>query len=126
MSIKNWNVLVVEDEADSQEVVQSILQISGIRSTGVPTAENALEVLEDVQPTLIVIDLALPGLNGWQLIERVRADPSVQHLPCVAITAYHSAEVAQQAIAAGFNAYFSKPIDATSFVRELEIIVEGE
>jgi two-component system, cell cycle response regulator DivK len=82
-------------------------------------------VLKDMPkpPTLIILDLALPGLDGWGLMKRLKADKSLAHIPCVAITAFHTPELAEQAIVAGFNAYFAKPIDAMSFVRELQGIV---
>lgn len=125
MSIKNWNVLVVEDEADSMELVQGLLSHYGIKCVGAASGEEALQVLEQQKPTLIITDLALPGLDGWEVLKAVRAHPALAQIPCVAITAFHTAELADQAIRAGFNAYFAKPIDATSFVRELQTIVNG-
>jgi len=121
--MNDWQVLVIEDENDSMEVVQGLLEHRGIRSVGVSTGEDALNVLENMRPTLIIVDLALPGLNGWELLERFKADPALSDIPRVAMTAYHTAELAEQAIEAGFHAYFAKPLDATSFVRELENIV---
>ena len=123
--MNNWQVLVIEDENDSMEVVQALLEHRGIETVGCSNGEEALNVLENLRPTLIVVDLALPGLNGWQLLERFKADPVLQDVPLVAMTAYHTAELAERAIEAGFNAYFAKPLDATSFVRELENIVDG-
>lgn len=125
MKLADWRVLVVEDEADSMEVVQYILGFQGIQCLAAPTAEDALEMLEDTIPTLIIVDLALPGMNGWDLLEEMKRSARLSRIPRVAVTAYHSLEVAQEAIAAGFDAYFSKPIEATSFVRELRSIVDG-
>jgi CheY-like chemotaxis protein len=125
MTFTTWNVLVVEDEADSMELVQGILSYYGIRSVGAATGEDALRVLEDMNPTLVIIDLALPGLNGWELLQQLRPDPRFARVPLVAITAFHTPELAEQAIEAGFDAYFPKPIDATAFVRELQTIVYG-
>jgi len=124
MSIKDWNVLVVEDEADSLELVVDLLNHFGIRAVGVPTAEDAIDVLQDIKPTLIVTDLALPNMSGWGLLEHIQKDSKLSRIPRVAITAYHNATLAQKAIEAGFDAYFAKPLDATSFVRELENLVE--
>ena len=126
MSLANWNILVVEDEADSMELVQDVLNYSGIHSVGAASGEEALHVLKGMStlPTLIILDLALPGLNGWELMQTLKADKSLSRIPCVAITAFHTPELAEQAIGAGFNAYFAKPIDSMSFVRELQTIVE--
>jgi CheY-like chemotaxis protein len=125
MTIADWNVLVVEDEADSMELVQEILSYYGIHSTGATTGEEAAQLLEKMTPTLIILDLALPGLDGWGLLKRIKAHETLSQVPCVAITAFHTPELAEQAIASGFSAYFSKPIEATSFARELQAIVAG-
>jgi CheY-like chemotaxis protein len=123
MSITDWNVLVVEDEADSMELVQGLLGYYGIHSVGAASGEEALQMLGDMNPTLIILDLALPGVDGWGILQAVKEDGRLYGTPCVAITAFHTPELAEQAIEAGFSAYFAKPIDATSFVRELQAIV---
>jgi CheY-like chemotaxis protein len=118
--MSQWQILVIEDETDSMEFVQGLLEYHGINSVGATTGEEAIELLGRFRPEMIIIDLALPGLNGWELLSAIKSDPSLRKIPCVAITAYHTAELAEQAIEAGFSAYFAKPLDATSFVRELE------
>ena len=125
MSIKNWNVLVVEDEADSMELVFGLLSHYGINCIGAVSGEEALQILEKTTPSLIILDLALPGMDGWRVLKAVRAMKALSHVPCIAITAFHTPELAEKAIEAGFSAYFAKPIDSTSFVRELESIVSG-
>lgn len=125
MSIKDWNVLVVEDEADSMELVHGLLSHYGIHCVGAMSGEEALQMLEKMTPTLIILDLALPGVDGWGVLQAVRMNRKLSNVPCVAITAFHTPELAEQAIKAGFNAYFAKPIDSTSFVRELQTIVNG-
>jgi CheY-like chemotaxis protein len=125
MNLAHWNVLVVEDEMDSMELVQGLLEYHGIRCIPTPTAEEALTVLETEMPTLILVDLNLPGLDGWGLLRHIQQNAQLDRVPRVAVTAYHTTEVANQAIEAGFDAYFPKPLEATSFVRELIGIVEG-
>ena len=125
MSIKDWNVLVVEDEADSMELVCGLISHYGINCVAAMSGEEALQVLEKMVPTLIILDLALPGVDGWGVLQAVRTNKRLSQVPCVAITAFHTPELAEQAIQAGFNAYFAKPIDSTSFVRELQAIVNG-
>lgn len=124
MRLSDWTVLVVEDESDSMELVRSLLEHHGITTLLAGTAEEGLDHLATTVPTLIIIDLALPGMDGWQLLQEIQRDARLERVPRVAITAYHNAEVANEAIEAGFDAYFPKPLEATSFVRELEAIVE--
>jgi CheY-like chemotaxis protein len=63
-------------------------------------------------------------MDGWGFLENIRDTPSTSGIPTIAVTAYHSLDVARKAIAAGFDAYFPKPIDSRSFVTELMRIVE--
>ncbi len=123
MKHSEWRVLIIEDESDSSEVVREMLEYNGIQSWAAPDAENALKMIPDVQPNLFVVDLALPGMDGWGFLKAVREDVTTANIPAVAITAYHSINVARQAIEAGFAAYFPKPLDTTSFVRELSRIL---
>jgi len=124
MNSEQWRVLIIEDEADNTEVIREMFEYNAIQSWASTTAEDALTMIPDVQPNLFVVDLALPGMDGWGFLQALRDDPATADIPAVAITAYHSITVARQAIEAGFAAYFPKPIDTTSFVRELSRILE--
>lgn len=123
--MNSWYVLVVEDDPDGQEVVTRMLRHHGIPAVMADSGETAITLLNDVQYTAAVIDLALPGIDGWTVLKAIRQNPNTANLPCVAVTAFHSADVAVKAIQSGFNAYFPKPLDATSFVRELQRVVVG-
>jgi len=122
--ISNWDVLIVEDEPDNMDVVQEVLGYYNIRTHSAYSAEEALEMMKTIRPNLLILDLALPMMDGWGLLSTIRSNPETATVPAVAVTAYHSSNVAQQAIKAGFDAYFPKPIEATSFVRELERILQ--
>ncbi len=117
-----WRVLIIEDDPDGQEVVSRILRYHRIEHDVAGDGETALQMLEQIAYTALVVDLALPGVDGWQVLAFVKASAWTD-MPCIAVTAFHSAEVAIEAIRAGFAAYFPKPLDATSFVRELENVI---
>lgn len=122
MSSKNWHILVVEDDPDGQEVVATILEHLNISidvAGNVAEAEQFLFNSGRVYQAAI-LDLALPDKNGWELLEEILANPNTASLPCVAVTAYHTSKLREDALRAGFTAYFAKPIDATSFARRLE------
>lgn len=120
MNIKAWKILVVEDDPDGQDVVQRILKHHGIAFDAVYDAETALPAVQQNHYTAAIIDLALPNIDGWGLLSAIQKDPNTAYLPCFAVTAFHSAEVAVEAINRGFIAYFPKPLDPTSLVREIE------
>ena len=122
--VTEWRILVVEDEPDGQEVVSNLLGNFNISTETAFTAEEALKLLAQKTYTGIVIDLNLPGMDGVTLVKRIRENPATAKVPCMAMTAFHNSQVRQQAIAAGFNAYFAKPVDEIYFVRELRHIVE--
>src|SRR5829696_7376256 len=96
--ISTWQVLIVEDEPDSMDVVQEVLGYYNIATYSAYSAEEALELMKSVNPTLLILDLALPMMDGWGLLSTVRSDPKTAHIPAVAVTALHSANVAQEAI----------------------------
>jgi len=121
---KDWLVLVIEDEQDGQEVVSGILSYMNILSEAVVTAEEALRRLSQQSYTAAIIDLSLPGMNGWSLLTAIRSNPQTANMPCIAITAYHHSGVRQEAIQSGFNAYFPKPLEDTVFLREFTRVVQ--
>jgi CheY-like chemotaxis protein len=118
--LSDWRILVVEDDPDGQEVVARMLRYHKIAADVVYTAEDALDLLATHQYGGAIFDLSLPGMDGWSLLETVQRNDDTASLPCVAITAYHSANVALKAIEAGFVAYFPKPLEPASFVSELK------
>ncbi|NDJ52036.1 MAG: response regulator [Chloroflexi bacterium] len=125
MSLADGEILIVEDESDSMEVVQGILDYHGIRSVGASTAKEALRLMEEMTPSLLIIDLALPDMDGWRLLETLRDRYDLSSIKCVAMTAYHNSALPTQAINAGFDAYFAKPVDAAVFVDELQRLVDA-
>jgi CheY-like chemotaxis protein len=116
-------ILVVEDDTDGQEVVARMLRYHHIPVDAVYSAEEGLELLAQNQYTGVITDLALPGMDGWTLLATMQITPHISRLPCVAMTAYHSADVAVKAIEAGFAAYFPKPLEPTTFVQELQRVL---
>ncbi|MEL6407552.1 MAG: response regulator [Chloroflexota bacterium] len=121
------HILIIEDDTDSQEMVATILQHMNFQVDVVGDGNEASRIIEDsgTQYDLILIDLALPGKDGWQLLEEIRANPSMSSLPCVAVTAFHTSKLRTEAIASGFSAYFPKPIDGTSFGRQITQIINS-
>ena len=116
-------LLVVEDDPDGQEVVARLLRHHKIAADVVYTAEDALDMLVANEYSGAIFDLALPGMDGWSLLETIQNNDATASLPCVAITAYHSADVAVKAMEAGFVAYFPKPLEPVGFVRELQRVL---
>lgn len=118
-------ILVVEDDLDGQALMATLLDHLHIPMDVAGSVSEAEQFLFESDHTYqaVIIDLALPDKDGWQLLSQINAHPETAHLPAIAVTAYHNSKLRENAILAGFKAYFPKPIDATSFLRELETIL---
>ncbi len=118
-------VLVVEDDPDGQEMVTTILQHMNFVVDTADDGEQASSILFNAGGSYnaVVIDLALPGKDGWELLGEILNNPDTENLPCVAVTAFHNSKLREEALRAGFIAYFPKPIDGTQLGRELDRII---
>lgn len=123
MVATDWIVIVVEDSFDDRQLISKILTHYGVSVHSAKDGNECLELLGSVTPTLIVTDLAMPNRDGWQVLAALRANPATAKLPVVAVTAYHSADVARDAVKAGFDGYFPKPLDPRTFVSSLERVL---
>lgn len=117
-------VLVVEDEVDGGDVVAGILGQHDILTDIAITAEDALQLLEGNQYDAAVIDLALPGMSGFDLVQRIRQHERYAALPCIAYTAYHSSKVRYEAKESGFDAYLEKPLDRKLLITTLHELLD--
>lgn len=105
-------VLVIEDNPVNMELASDLLRIQGYEVLQAFTASEALSLLRNVKPDLILMDVQLPGLNGLDLTRELRADPKTKGLPIIAITAYAMTGDDEKAFRAGCDAYIAKPIEA--------------
>ena len=121
--MKNWTVIVVEDTYDDMQLATIILEHSGIEVHVAHDGNECLQLLETVQPTLIVTDLAMPEMDGWQMLAAIRTNPVTAEIPVVAVSAYYSSDLEIDARNAGFNACFSKPVSPRDFVNQLDAIL---
>ena len=117
--------LIVEDDPDGQEMIATMLQHLQFEVDAVDNAEQAAHSLFEIDNgyDAIIIDLALPGKDGWELLSEILDNPDTSHIPCIAVTAHHNSKLREETIHAGFVAYFPKPIDATSLGRQLDSLM---
>lgn len=102
-------VMVVEDNPENSRLAEKILTKSGYACRLVETAIDALEILKEDRPDLILMDMSLPGLDGWQATARIKADPSTAAIPVIALTAFAMKDDRDRALAAGCDEYMAKP-----------------
>lgn len=104
-------VLVIEDNPLSRELVSAVLESLGCDTVTAGSAEEGLELAQSLKPDLILLDLRLPGMSGYEAIRVIRTDPLFRSVPVVAVTAQAMQGDEASALRAGFDAYLSKPID---------------
>lgn len=112
-------ILVVEDNPTNLKLAKLLLTIEGYEVQTAMNAEEALKVLENFQPKLILMDLQLPGKNGLDLTRDLKANPQYRDIIIVALTAYAMKGDNILAKAAGCDGYMTKPISAASFPDEI-------
>jgi PAS domain S-box-containing protein len=114
--------LVVDDEADALELIRHVLENQGAHVTTLRSGEEALRWLESHTPDVLISDIGMPGMDGYQFLRRVRAaEPKSRRIPALALTAFARPDDRKHAVLAGYHAHLAKPFD----MAELAIVVAG-
>lgn len=123
MSVSGKKVLVVEDAEATWTVEQRSLVLSGLEPVVCTDGASALKQIETNDFDLVVLDLALPEVDGWAVLGRLRAEPRTARVPVLIVSARDDAETRQKASLAGASGYLTKPFDVNRFQRAvLELI----
>jgi CheY-like chemotaxis protein len=113
-------ILVIEDNAANLELVRYLLTSGGHTVLLARDGAQGVALARQERPDLIVCDLQMPVLDGYQVLERLRADPGTAAAVIVAVTAFSMPNDRQKVITAGFDGYLSKPIEPERFVGQIE------
>ena len=113
-------VLVVEDYQDAREMYAAYLQFSGYRVAEAANGLEALDKTRELMPDIILMDLALPKMDGWEATRRLKADEQTRHIPIVALTGHALAGHAEGARQAGCDAFVTKPCLPDALVTEIQ------
>jgi signal transduction histidine kinase/ActR/RegA family two-component response regulator len=126
VAVEHPLVLVVEDDADARELMQTVLERAGFTFAAVASAGEALAVIDEVRPSVLVSDINLPGENGYSLIRKIRRSEFDQgrHLPAIAVTAAATPADRNRALSAGYQLYLARPVDGAELVRAIQSLVE--
>ncbi len=125
--LRGIRVLVVDDDDDSRDLVVSILEKCGAITFPASSAEEALSIITSERPDVLVSDIGMPGMDGYELVRAVRAlpDERAHSVPAVAVTAYARTEDQRRALAEGFQLHLAKPIEPTSFAAAVARLSRG-
>jgi CheY-like chemotaxis protein len=117
--VKTWEVLLVDDEPDNLEVVAETLEYRGAQVRTALNGLQAMAALQDYTPNLIIADLSMPQMDGWELRTRIKTDPQLQHIPLLALSAHAMIGDKERALAAGFDGYLTKPVDIHTLLDDI-------
>lgn len=118
-------ILVVDDNVTNLKLIEYLLKAKGYDVLTAFDAETALEAVRMQRPSLVLMDLQLPGMDGLELTRKLKADPSTQKIVIVAVTAYAMKGDEQRALDAGCDGYIAKPIDTRALPRLVESHLGG-
>jgi len=110
-------ILIVEDDPFSRELVTDLLTVTGYRVLEAADGRGLLERVKQERPDLILLDLQLPGVDGFTLARRLKADPETRAIPVLALTAYAQSEDRIRALQAGCDGYLPKPLNTQGLVQ---------
>lgn len=112
-------VLLVEDNADNRVIYSTILRHVGHAVAEASTGDEGVRLARELKPALILMDVAMPGISGWEATRLIKADPETAHIPVVALTAHAMAEDRRTAEEVGCDGYLAKPIEPRRVVEEV-------
>lgn len=118
-------VLVVEDSEPTQRLIEMCLTMEGLNVVRCADGESGLDRARELAPDVIVLDIALPGINGWEVLEHLRSEPSTSAIPVLVATAHDSAVMRTKAQTATADAFVGKPFNLTDLRTAIAELLES-
>lgn len=116
-------ILLVEDNEMNRDMLSRRLVKRGFEVVIAVDGLIGFAMATSEKPDLILMDMSLPGLSGWEASQRIKADPATAHIPIIALTAHAMAEDRDRALAAGCNEFETKPVDLASLLVKIDALV---
>ena len=112
-------ILVVEDQADNRRILRDLLTSVGYEILEAVTGDEGVTLATTQHPDLILMDIQLPGMDGYEATRRIKADPALHHIPIIAVTSYALSGDDAQAFAAGCDSYVAKPFSPRALLAKV-------
>ncbi len=119
-------ILVAEDDAPSRELVRDILELEGYEVIEAADGGEALMKIKELDLDLVLLDIRMPVLGGFAVLEQLRREPKLSNLRVIALTAYGMDDDRARMFAAGFDAHASKPVDATKLKAQIKSFLDAQ
>lgn len=104
------NILIIEDQEDNRRILRDLLSSAGYGMIEAVNGEQGVALAESANPDLILMDIRLPGVDGYEATRRIKANPALRQIPIIAVTSYALSGDDEKARQAGCDAYVAKPI----------------
>ncbi len=118
-----WKVLIVDDEMDSADIISSLLEMYGAEVIIARGGQEGFDLAVKHRPRFIISDLSMPGVSGWEMLNKIKTTPATADIPVIALTAHAMKGDRERAFGAGFHNYLSKPLRPETFVNDLLILL---
>ncbi len=119
-------ILIAEDNAVNRELLRELLEMRGYSVIEACDGQEALKKIAEAQPDILLLDLGMPVLDGFETVQKIRENPDMSSLPVLAVTAYAMRGDREKVLRSGFDGYLSKPIDAGALDRELKRLLNKD
>ena len=115
----NKTILVIEDNEDNRRIMRDLLTSNGYEVIEAVTGEEGITAAETYRPNLILMDVQLPGMNGYEAAQRIKANTDLQKVPIIVVTSYALSGEDVKAFEAGCDAYVSKPFSPRKLLTKI-------
>ena len=112
-------ILVIEDQEDTRRIMRDLLTSAGYEMIEAMTGEEGVTLAERERPDLILMDIQLPGLDGYEATRRIKANPALSRIPIIAVTSYALGGDEAKALKAGCDVYFTKPFSPRALLAKI-------
>jgi CheY-like chemotaxis protein len=121
--LKTWKILIVDDEPDNLEVIAQSLDFFGATVQTAKDGVLGLKILETYEANLILLDLSMPNMDGWEMRTKVKENSKTKHIPVIALTAHAMHGDRERALEAGFDGYLTKPVNVPTLVQDVKKVL---
>ena len=119
-------VLIIEDNEKNLKLIRDVLRFNGYQTAEAMTAEEGLALARSQPPALVLLDIHLPGMDGFATLQQLRADPITKSIFVMAVTASAMERDQQEILKAGFDAYMAKPINIKRLIEEIRTALASD
>ena len=119
-------ILIIEDNEKNRKLVRDVLNVKGYKTIESETAEEGLKLAIEKSPSLILMDIQLPGMDGITALKHLKTDPETKSTPVIAITASAMTYKRLTMLAEGFDGYQTKPITVKDFLEEVRRVLDSD